>query len=213
MKNRIDWLKKIQTKLSPNYEKVIEINTIAGVDVAYSKKFAICVCTVFKFENMEYIGKTVGYTRIKSPYISSYFYLREGKVLEKCIRRCKRRFNPDVYLIDGAGILHPRKLGIASQIGINLDISTIGITKNRLVGIIKKQENNIAPVIYDSKIMGYAIWKNSKKPIFVSIGNKISKKDMIKIVIKSQKYKVPEPIRKAHQIATMLRNEIKDDAC
>ncbi len=208
-----DWLRDIQIHTTPEIKHISEIKLIGGIDTAYTKKLAISVCTVFEYSKLRYVGKTVAYTPVKSDYIPSYFYLREGKIIEKNIRRCMRKYSPEVILIDGSGILHPRKAGIATQVGIKLNISTIGITKRKLVGTVLKRNNDIANIIYNDQIMGYAIWKNSQNPIYVSIGNKINDSTMIKIVRHLQKYKIPEPLRIAHIIANKIKIYVKDDVC
>jgi deoxyribonuclease V len=117
--------------------------------------------------------------------------LREAKPLLKTLRLLKNTF--DLVLIDGHGILHPRKCGLASYIGIIIDKPTIGVAKSLLCGSIL--ENNY--VEYNKTILGYRISKNNKKNIYVSVGHKISLEtaiDIIKKLTKKSEF-IPEPLR------------------
>jgi deoxyribonuclease V len=110
----------------------------------------------------------------------------------------------DVLLVDGHGILHPRKCGLACYIGIIIDKPTIGVAKNLLCGSIL--ENNY--IEYNKKILGYRIRKNNKKDIYVSIGHKISLETAVNIVINLTKKKefIPEPLKIADRNSKKYSN-------
>jgi deoxyribonuclease V len=110
--------------------------------------------------------------------------------LLKIVRLLKNLF--DVLLIDGHGILHPRKCGLASYVGLMIDKPTIGVAKNLLYGSIL--ENNY--IKFNKTILGYRL-KNNRKDIYISVGHKISLETSIDIVKKLTKKSefIPEPLR------------------
>ena len=127
---------------------------------------------------------------VNHPYIPGLFMLIEGKPLLRIIRLLKNQF--DVLIIDGHGILHPRKCGLASYVGITIDKPTIGVAKNLLCGSIL--ENNYIEL--NKTILGYRL-KNNRKDIYISVGHKISLEtaiDIVKQLIKKSHF-IPEPLR------------------
>ena len=104
---------------------------------------------------------------------------------------------PTVVLFDANGILHPYRCGMASQIGVTLDIATVGVAKHLLYGTVEKHK-----VFIDNELRGYAVvHKKGQQPIYVSPGNKISLETSYKIVKHLQNYKIPEPLRLAHHLS------------
>jgi deoxyribonuclease V len=103
----------------------------------------------------------------------------------------KNRF--DLLLIDGHGVLHPRRCGVASYVGVIIDRPTIGVAKSLLCGIA--MENNFIDV--DGVISGFKLVKEKKKPIYISVGHKMNLIDAIRIVkqLVKPKERIPEPLR------------------
>ena len=177
-----------------------EIETVAGVDVAYPEnEFEECcgACVVFDYKTKEIIEEKTVFKKTNFPYISTYLSFREYSIIENVVKNLKN--TPSILMFDGNGILHPRGIGIASYAGVLLDIPSIGIAKKLLKGKINGND-----VILDGKKVGYAFRASNKikKPIYVSPGNNISFKTTLKVVKHFSKFKIPEPIRQAHIIAT-----------
>ncbi|MFN3527928.1 MAG: endonuclease V [Candidatus Altarchaeaceae archaeon] len=180
-----------------NFEK------FCGVDVSYYGK---CLnekgiaCLVFN-ENKNF-SKIFSERKINFPYIPTYLFFREfpviKEVIEKAIREGIIEKEKTVILVDGNGILHPLNMGIASHIGVVMDIATIGVSKKLLCGKIKDNE-----IYLNGKKIGVKI-----KNIYVSPGHKISLETSVKIVKKFLKFKIPEQLRLAHIFANEKRNEI-----
>jgi deoxyribonuclease V len=186
-----------QIKLEDQFE---EIETIAGVDVAYPKnEFEDCcgACVVFDYKTKEIIEEKTIFTKTNFPYISTYLSFREYPVIEKVVKSLKN--TPSILMVDGNGVLHPRGVGIASYAGVLLDLPTIGIAKKLLKGSVIGKD-----VIFNGEKIGNAFKSSSKikKPIYVSPGNRISFNTVLKVVKHFSKYKLPEPIRQAHILAT-----------
>lgn len=167
------------------------IHNVCGIDVSYKDLNAFCSAVIINKNTLEIIEIVNEKSTISYPYIPGLFMLREGEPLLKIVRLLKNLF--DVLLIDGHGILHPRKCGLASYVGIMIDKPTIGVAKNLLCGSIL--ESNY--VEYNKTILGYTIKKNNRKDIYVSVGHKISLETSIDIVKKLTKKSefIPEPLR------------------
>ena len=167
------------------------IRNVCGIDVSYKDLNAFCSAVIVNKNTLEIIEIVNEKSTISYPYIPGLFMLREGEPLLKIVRLLKNLF--DVLLIDGHGILHPRKCGLASYVGIMIDKPTIGVAKNLLCGSILESSH----VEYKKTIRGYTIKKNNRKDIYVSVGHKISLETSIDIVKKLTKKSefIPEPLR------------------
>ena len=198
-------LRKEQLELSKKVrieDDFDDIETIGGLDVAYSSKkrrFACAACVI-----MDRLGNVMDRVwitdEIKFPYVPTYLAYRELPLFEKLINRVKER--PSIFLVDGNGILHPYRIGIASHLGIVLDVPTIGVAKNLLYGEIEGR------YIFDKgEKIGYVLY-SSKRPIFISPGHRVSMETSIDIVKRFLKYRIPEPLRQAHILAKSKIKEI-----
>ena len=145
------------------------------------------------------------------PYISGFLGFREAPALIEAFRKLKKR--PDILLIDGHGISHPRHLGIASHVGVLLDIPTIGVAKSILVGhpseILGNMKGDKTPLMRQGKQIGVVLrTKARSNPMIISVGHRISLESAVKIVVESlTRYRLPEPTRQAHLSANRTRKE------
>ena len=176
--------------LTHDYLNNNNIRNVCGIDVSYKDLNAFCSAVIVNKNTLEIIEIVNETSTISYPYIPGLFMLREGEPLLKIVRLLKNLF--DVLLIDGHGILHPRKCGLASYVGIMIDKPTIGVAKNLLCGSIL--ENNY--IEFNKTILGYRL-KNNRKDIYISVGHKISLETSIDIVKKLTKKSefIPEPLR------------------
>jgi len=181
-----------------------EIIYICGVDVAYRNNIAYCSAVLMNKNTME-IKESVNLTlNVKHPYVPSFLMLRESEVIINILKPLKNRF--DLLLVDGHGVLHPRKFGLASYIGIIIDRPTIGVAKSILCGTVRA--NHFIDV--DGVISGFKMIKEKKKPIYISVGHKINLINAI-IIIKQlvrPKERIPEPLRLADINSKALAHSI-----
>lgn len=202
---KIDILKEEQLKLAKKVilkDKFSRIKLIGGCDQAFIKNKIISIIIVLDYKSLEIIEKKYSVLNSTFPYIPGYLSYREVPPIIKTYKKLKHK--PDILLCDFNGILHPSFIGAASHLGVLLSICTIGVAKNLLCGKIK---NNY--IFINNKKVGYKL-KNNFKPLYISLGHKISLKTSIKIIKKLIKNnRLPEPIRLAHEYANELKRSIK----
>lgn len=196
-----EFAKKVKTK--DNFDS--NVKSICGVDVSYRKKIAYCSAVIIDKENFEIIETVNSESKIKNPYIPGLFVLREAGPILQTLKLITKSFQ--ILLVDGHGVLHPRRCGLASYIGISTNLPTIGVAKSLLCGNI--QPDNF--VSHNGEILGYALKSNNnlKKVVYVSVGHKISLPtsiEIVKTITKTNQY-IPEPLRVADKLSKKLNNK------
>src|SRR5207245_7398167 len=141
------------------------------------------------------------------PYIPTYLAYREFPGIEAAVRRLKQR--PDVLLVDGHGRLQPALFGVACYVGVRLDLSTIGVAKHPLVGRVRpgtRSHSGAFPIEFRGQVRGYA-WTppGRARPIYVSIGHRISIERALEVVRGSTLRGYPEPLRLADRIGRAMK--------
>jgi deoxyribonuclease V len=193
----------IPLKKTPKY--------IAGVDAAFFQDKVIGVVCLYAYPHTNLVEETYAVTKVLFPYIPGYLSFREGPAIMKAIQGL--RIKPDVIIFDGQGIAHPAGLGIATHIGVLLDIPTIGCAKSRLIGEYKEpgpKKRNQSLLRYNKKIVGAVLrTKDNTRPLFVSPGHRIDMKNAIEIVLAcTRKYRIPEPLRRADFISKKIKRSL-----
>jgi deoxyribonuclease V len=192
---------------------------VAGLDCAFSKdgKRIFAAAVVLELPGLTVIETATATRKADFPYIPGLLSFREAPVCIDAIE--KLRSSPDVFIIDGQGIAHPRRFGIASHIGVLVDKPTIGCAKSRLIGTFDepgRRKGNFSP-LFDiarpswpclhglearaTEVIGAVLrTRTDVKPVFVSVGHKCTLDDAIKVVLEcTTRYRLPEPSRLAHQ--------------
>lgn len=185
---------------------------VAGADVAYSRTSGLLFAAilVFKLPEMELVELSSARGQAKLPYIPGLLSFREIPVLLKAAEGLGCR--PGVIICDGQGIAHPRRLGLASHLGLLLGLPAVGCAKSRLVGEyapVAEEMGNVSEMIYKGKTVGAVVrTKKGVKPVFVSPGHKIDLNGAVGVVLGSVRgYRLPEPLRQAHLTVCRLRKE------
>jgi len=183
-----------------------KLDTIGGADVSYPKeKDILCgAIAVFSYPELKLIDSNALRGRISFPYIPGLLAFREGPILLKAFE--KLRIKPDLIIFEGHGIAHPRGLGLASHLGLWLDIPSIGCAKNPLVrkfqspGLFRGSVKWVS--MEDERVGAILRTKDRVKPVFVSPGHQIDLETSIQIILAACRgYRMPEPLRKAHQLS------------
>lgn len=186
--------------------EVITPRFIAGVDISVEKAKGVATgaVVVLSYPELRVTETKVVQSSLDFPYIPGLLSFRESPLtLSVCE---KLSIVPDLVLVDGQGIAHPRRFGLASHLGLLLDIPTIGCAKSLLCGSHEMpgiEAGSYAEVVDRSEIIGVALrTRPGVKPIYVSIGHKIDLAGAIHWVMECcHGYRLPEPTRLAHLVA------------
>lgn len=176
---------------------------VAGADVSYSKGSDVFFSSVVILEmpGMKVLEVANATGKVIFPYIPGLLSFREAPILIKAFEKLKNI--PDVVIFDGHGISHPRGLGLASHLGLILDLPAIGCAKKKLVGTyepVGSEAGDHTPIVFKGRVVGVALrTKRNVAPVFVSPGHKMDILSAIRIVMETCRgYRLPEPTRKAH---------------
>ncbi len=183
---------------------------VAGVDVAYLKGTSVAAVAVLNYSNLSLVEFQVAHVKTRFPYLPTFLSFREIPPAYSAIRKLNTK--PDVFLVDGQGFAHPYGLGFASHLGLILEKPTVGVAKSLLCGKVQQNaEGHRIVTLKDKKVIGaLVVTKEGTKPVYVSVGHRISLKRAIKIVLAcTGKYRIPEPIRRAHQIANQEKRRLQ----
>ena len=196
---------------------------IAGLDCALSKdgQQILAAAVVLRLPNVimglweafkppefEVIETATACQKLSFPYIPGLLSFRESPVCITAVEKLKNE--PDVFIIDGQGIAHPRRLGLAAHLGLFFDKPTIGCAKSRLTGTFEEpaiEKGAYSPLQDGEEVIGAVVRTRANvEPVFVSVGNKCLLKDAIKIILDcAVKYRLPEPTRLAHQLVSKAK--------
>ncbi|CAH1790133.1 unnamed protein product [Owenia fusiformis] len=194
---------------------------IGGVDISFVKGDDVNACSalvVIALPSLEVVYEDYEMIQLDTPYIPGYLAFREVPFLVEAFDRLKAKapqFIPQVVLVDGNGILHPKGFGLASHLGVLIDIPTIGVAKNFYAtdGLLKDEayqekvkqlETGQGFPLFSTEndVLGQAYlpktdFSKPSKPIYISIGHNISLETAIWVVQLLCQYRVPEPTRQA----------------
>jgi len=192
LQNKLASLVSQQSRLSE------QIRYVAGADSAYDNEQAFGAAVLIDYVKLKPVETATARVRVTFPYIPGLLSFREGPVVVRVLR--KLRHKPDVCIVDGHGLAHPRRFGLACYVGLVTDRPTIGVAKSRLFGT----EAGEALVDLEGDIIGSVLQFNRKR-LYVSVGHKISLEDATRIVRRCVIRHGLVPIVLAHQEATKLR--------
>lgn len=174
--------------------------TICGVDASYKGDIAVGAAVSLDFSSMSVVEKSIVTCNVNFPYVPGFFAFRELRPLIMAIRGLSHM--PSVIIVDAHGRAHPRGFGLACHLGLILNVPTIGVAKKLLCGIILLDEpfrRNVFPVVVNNEIVG-AMIKAHDKPLFVSIGHKISLETAVNVILHCiNSHEAPIPIVMAHK--------------
>lgn len=183
---------------------------ICGVDATFTLDDEDCLAAVVLWdkETNQVVEQHTARAKLFFPYIPGLLSFREAPAILKALRKLKK--TPDLLICDGQGIAHQRRLGIASHLGLLADLSSIGCGKTRLVGShnpVGMRKGDRVPLIHKEERVGTVLRSRDKvNPLFISIGHKIGLSSAEEIILNCcLKYRLPEPVRLAHQLASTAR--------
>ncbi len=189
-----------------------KLRSVAGADVAYAidGETIFGAIVVLSFPGLAVTDEVCLKGNVEFPYMPGLLAFREAPVLVDAFSLLKQR--PDVILFDGQGISHPRGFGIASHAGLLLKVPSIGCAKSRLVGDYRpvgRKRGAFSWLCFEGKKVGAVVRTRANvRPVFVSPGDKVTNRTAVRLVLAACKaYRIPEPIRRAHQLANRMREK------
>jgi len=210
-------LRKLRLEQRKNARKVVledgfsGSRLIAAVDVAYvtdekkdtQKAFGAMV--IWDMESASTVKVDIVELEVDFPYIPTYLTYREFPVIEKLVIQ-NNKF--DILMVDGNGVIHPQRMGLASHSGLKLDKPAIGVAKGGLCGdLFDTNDPKLKEIYVDGSLAGYSFLSSGRatKPIYVSPGHRISPGSALALVRRMCIFKIPEPLRMAHFEAVNAR--------
>jgi deoxyribonuclease V len=199
-------LANIQNNLSKHIleeDSFKEVKKVAGADISFSRdSYAIAAAVVMDFNSLHVLEEKILKVELLFPYIPQFLGFREADAVISVLKKLENSF--DILMVNGHGIMHPRGFGLASHVGFLMDVPTLGVAKRLIGGNYKSFGNSFKIIKIKNKPVGAC---NRHKCI--STGHKISLNTAIRIVQKTSVFKMPEPLRQAHILATeAMKNDL-----
>jgi deoxyribonuclease V len=198
-----------QLNLSPLQK---EITTIGGGDISFNKYSSTVYAgiVVMQFPSLQIIESKAVVDTTEFPYIPGLLAFREVPALSKAWEALEKK--PDVLVLDGHGIAHPRRMGIATHFGLVIGTPTIGCAKSVLTGKYTEppvEAGAYTDLIHQNEVIAKVLrTKKNTKPVFVSPGNLITMEQSLEIILQCvRKYRIPEPTRFAHNFVNEERRK------
>ncbi len=181
---------------------------IAGVDAAFSEDQVFAAACLYHYPDLTLVEQSSAIEQAKFPYVPGYLLFLEGPAIISAVRKLK--IKPELILVDGQGLAHPRRIGSASHLGVLLDLPTIGCAKTRLVGEFRepgRRKGTWSELRYEGETVGAVLRTRDRvRPLFISPGHKIDLKDAIRITLGCvTKYRIPEPLRCADMLSKRMK--------
>lgn len=187
-----------------------EIKTIAGADISFNKNSTTVYAgiVILSYPDMIVQSYSLIMSETTFPYVPGYLAFREVPPLMLAWQQLPQK--PDVLILDGQGITHPRRMGIASHFGVLNNMPTIGCAKSMLYGKFDELGNEAfssKPILNKGELLGYALrTKKQVQPVYISPGNLITTEESLEIMKSCMgRYRIPEPTRLAHEKVNLFR--------
>ena len=187
-----------------------DIKTIAGADISLAlySETVYAGLVVLSYPDLRPIACSLVKSSTIFPYVPGYLAFREIPAILKAYEQLPVK--PDVIMFDGNGILHARRMGIASHFGVLTGAVTMGCAKKKLAGKYDEPGNlkgEYTPVTDKGEVIGYAVrTKDNVKPVFISPGHQMSLENSLALALKcTGKHRLPEPTRRAHEYVNRFR--------
>jgi len=180
------------------------IQYVAGVDVSVKRGVSQAAVVVVRYPDLHPVETVRAQQPTRYPYIPGLLTFREGPVLESAFAQLQHE--PDVFLFDGMGQVHPRRMGIAAHMGLWLERPTIGVGKTHLLGTYEMpgpQKGDYTPLRHQGAQLGVVLRTRANvKPVYVSVGHRADLRSALDLVLAvTPTYRLPRPIRLAHKAA------------
>ena len=188
------------------------IKFIAGCDSSFIGENILSVFVLLSYPDLQVLEKVWHYGPVELPYVPGFLAFREAPNLLEAYKKLTQK--PDLIMVDGHGISHPRRMGIASHLGVHLQKPTMGLAKEILVGKFEMpglEQGATSPVLHRQEHIANAIRTKEKvKPVFASAGHLLDLATATQIALATtRKHKLPEPTRLADHYAAVFKAEVR----
>lgn len=188
-------------------DNLTEVRHVAGVDIGLidNNRVTRAAVVVLSFPDLELQEQVIAHRPTSFPYVPGLLSFREAPSALEALQRLT--IQPDLLLVDGQGLAHPRRMGLACHLGLLSDIPSIGVAKTRLIGThveLPEIRGSQVPLLHQGETIGAVLRSRARvKPIYVSIGHRISLETAVTYTMAcTPKYRLPETTRQAHRLAS-----------
>ncbi|MCB9855538.1 MAG: endonuclease V [Phycisphaerales bacterium] len=189
------------------------VRLVAGSDASYSRadESIIAGWVVWDIDRREVVESVHVVRKCEFPYVPGLLSFREAPAILEAAEFLKCR--PDIYMIDGQGLAHPRRMGLACHVGVLLDRPALGCAKSRLCGEFvepARKRGSSRMLRHQGEVVGRVVrTRDGVNPLFVSVGHRITLTEAERLVLRCcTKYRLPEPTRLAHQYVTNCKRNL-----
>ena len=184
------------------------VRYVAGADVSTEGDRAFATVVVLDFPGLSVVEVRGFEATLEFPYVPGLLAFREIPSVVGALEKVETAV--DVVILDAQGLAHPRRMGLASHIGLFLDVPTVGCAKTVLVGKFEEpplEKGSAADLVHRGEVVGRVVRTRERvSPVYVSVGNGIDLDSSVELVLACcTKYRLPEPTRQAHNAANRLR--------
>ena len=182
-----------------------EVGRVAGVDAGFTDDQAHAAIVVLDYPSLQPLDYAEAYRPLTFPYVPGFLSFREAPVILDALGKLQTQ--PDLIICDGQGLAHPRRFGIACHIGVLTDIPALGCAKSRLIGEhdeLPEERGEYVSLLSDGEEIGVVLRsRHGVKPLYISAGHRISLSTAIQYIMGCvTRYRLPAPIRAAHDLAS-----------
>lgn len=179
------------------------LSSIGGVDVSVKRGRARAAVVVLSYPELVPLRAARADMPVSFPYVPGLLAFREGPVVLAALEQLD--VQPDVLMFDAQGLAHPRRMGLATHLGVLLDVPAVGCAKSRLCGVHEvpgEQKGSWTPLVDKDEVIGAVVrTRTGVSPVFVSVGHRMGLGMAISLVLTCARYRLPEPTRWAHRVA------------
>ncbi|MBI4257595.1 MAG: endonuclease V [Thaumarchaeota archaeon] len=200
-----EWLQETFVSSSQDLAKLRDVSTIVGVDVAYGGDVALAAAVGWSVNESRVTDVSLVRSKPVFPYKTGFLFLREAPIMVAATKGIRGGF--DLVLVDGHGIAHPRRAGLAVFVGAALGKPSLGVAKSLLIGDLGSLERGFQKIFVDGSLVGYCVKPKGSRRYFASPGFGLSVEDVAYLLDKlGEKY--PEALKQAHKEAKKGLTEI-----
>ena len=186
---------------------------VAGADMAFAPDGRRCIAgvVVWDRQTQAVVEERLAVRDARFPYVPGLLSFREAPAVLAALRKLRQR--PDVLILDGQGLAHPRRMGLACHVGVLADLPTVGCAKSRLCGTFVEpgpMQGNRSDLMDGDDVIGAVVrTRNNVRCVYISVGHRADLEDSVVLVLACcTRYRLPEPSRLAHQLVTRHRRSV-----